>query len=442
MRRPRPASSRHLIAAARFCAAAVLPLLASCDDASAPPGPPYLAIVTNLYTVGNASAPDTLTYEIRDLGTGDVRRRVHAGPSDTVIISVAPAAYEVAVEGLPTRCLIADGAARPIVLTDQTITGVIRYSIQCRGVISVGVVTSGANADIGYVFLARRSDGEQFTGLVDATDTTTIDDAGPGDYEVRLGGVASNCVIVSPGERVQHVTVGETGGVIVSFRVNCSDLAHRPQLLSLVSGFDLGASIFSFRVWDPDADLDGYSWDLTDCEGTSVLPDQRKRIRRGLTSGRGQLSDTLTVVGGYEVALAPRDVIGRCTEIRVFDVHGNSSEIMTHRIGTATGFAPSVRFFNSVLEGQARINSLLLASDPEDDIVGHFIMIQLRDGTFGEPNGIPDLGTMDPAGYLGLDVPSIPLTGRIRWDDVLVVIAYVIDSKGNAVRAQDADIFR
>jgi hypothetical protein len=48
---------------------------------------------------------------------------------------------------------------------------------------------------------------------------------------------------------------------------------------------------------------------------------------------------------------------------------------------------------------------------------------------------------MDPAGYVGLNVPDIPTTGRIKWDDVYAVIVYVIDARGNVTRVEDDDIF-
>jgi len=433
-----------MIAVARFCAAAVMPfLLVSCKDNTAPPGPPYLAIVTNLYALGGASAPDEVVYRVRDLNAAiTTQRRLRVAPTDTVILSVPPSSYQVDVEGLPGRCIVSNGPARAIVLSEADNTGIIRYSIQCLGVVSVAVVADGPALDSGFVYRLRHSDGTEYTGLVAANDTATVDDAKAGAYEVQLGGIAGNCVVVSDGGTVQQVTATATGGAIVSFRVSCAEYAHRPQLLSLVGGYDGGASIFSFRVWDPDHDVEGYTWDITDCRGNSVLPDRRKRIRRGLLSGRGQLSDTLVVVGAFEVGLPNAAVAGKCTEIRVFDEHGNSSVILTHRIGSATGFAPTVRFFNATLQGQASVTSLLLASDPENDILGHFVLVRLRDGVLGATDGKPDLGSMDAAGYIGLDVPAIPTTGRIRWDDVLAVIAYVVDAKGNVVRVEDNDIFR
>ena len=432
-----------MVAVARFCAAAVMPFLLACQDSNSPPGPPYLAIVTNLYALGGASAPSEVVYRVRDLaGALGEQRRLRVSPSDTIIISLPPSSYQIDVEGLPSRCIVSNGPSRAIVLSDADNTGIIRYSIQCLGVVSVAVVADGWALDSGFVYRLRHADGTEYTGLVAANDTATVDDADAGAYEVQLGGVASNCVIVSDGGAVQHITATATGGAMASFRVSCAEYAHRPQLLSLVSGYDGGASIFAFRVWDPDHDIDGYTWDITDCRGNSELPDKRERTRRGLRSGRAQLADTIDVVGAYEVGLPTAQLAGRCTEVRVFDEDGNSSVILTHRIGSATGFPPSVRFFNATLQGTSSVTSLLLASDPENDIIGHFVLVRLRDGVLGAPDGKADLGSMDPAGYLGLSVPAIPTTGRIQWDDVLSVIAYVIDSKGNGVRVEDGDIFK
>jgi hypothetical protein len=440
-----------MIAAVHSCTAALMPSLvlafalgvAGCEGLDEPPGPPYLAIVTNMYALGSATAPAEVTYRITDLNAPLVAaKRLHRAPGDTVIVSLPPSAYQVQVEGLPTRCRVSNGAARAIVLTDEDNTGIIRYSIQCLGMVSIAVVVDGPMRDTSFVYRVRQTGGADITGLVGANDTTTVDDAGAGEYEVQLGGVAANCVIISDGGPVQRMTVAQTGGATASFRITCADLAHRPQLLSLVGGYSLGSAVFTFRVWDPDHDIDGYVFDLTDCRGNSVMPDGRERMRRGLLSGRGQLADTLVVVGAYELGLASTAVAGTCTELRVFDEHGNTSVILTHRMSSSGGLAPTVRFFNATLQGTSSVTSILAASDPENDIVGHFVLVRLRDGVLGAPDGIADLGSMDPVGYVHLDVPPIPMSTRIRWDDVLGVIVFVIDAKGNAIRVEDSDIFR
>jgi hypothetical protein len=125
----------------------------------------------------------------------------------------------------------------------------------------------------------------------------------------------------------------------------------------------------------------------------------------------------------------------------VYDAASNVSHIATHKIGSATGLPPAIRFFDAKLQGRAFVGSILEASDPEGDIVGHFVLVRLRDGAISSPDGLPDLGSMDPIGYLGLDVPNIPTTGRIKWDDVYSVIIYLIDRKGNVARIEDENIF-
>jgi hypothetical protein len=195
-------------------------------------------------------------------------------------------------------------------------------------------------------------------------------------------------------------------------------------------------------VYDPDHDVDGYYLDLTDCEGNSILPQQRERVRRGLRGGRGVSFDTLTVVGAFEFGFTPEEMRGKCTELRVFDNATNQSRVMVHKIGFGGGSPPFVRFFNAHLVDQNFVESTIEASDPDDDIIGHFVLVRLRDGVLGLPDGVPDLGSMDAAGYLGLAVPLIPTTGRIKWDDVYAVIVYVIDSKGNVTRVEDDDMLR
>ena len=434
---------RLLIAAARCCAAAIMSLLLlACTDAVAPPGPPYLAIVSTMYTVGRASAPDSLAYQMRDLSNGTVARRFAGAPADTLVVPVEPANYAIDIVDLPPRCVVANGTSRVIALSDMDHTGVVRYSIQCRGIVSLTVMADGGALDSTFVYRVRDAAGVEVAGVIAANDTVALDDGQEGTYEVRLGGVAENCEILSNGGATQRVSAGPTGGAFVTFRVSCADWGARPQLFGLASGVDLGTSVFSFRVFDPNHDVDGYTWDITDCAGNSVLPDQRERSRRGLLSGRGAVADTLVVVGAFPVSFSAADAAGLCTEMRVFDQRGNVSEIRTHRIGSATGARPTVRYFNATLQGTVAVTSLLAASDPENDLVGHFVFVRLRDGVLGAFDGRPDLGIMDPVGYLGTDVPAIPLTGNIRWDDVLAVMIFLIDAKGNVIGVEDADILR
>jgi hypothetical protein len=446
MRRRSVHPVRSAIAAAQFCAAALVPwFLSGCDNTTAPPGPPFLAVVTRLTTWPGASPPEQITYRIRQSTAGEVQfdEKRTVSPNDTIILSLEPGTYIVEADNLPSRCVLPRGQnLQGITLTEADNTGIIRYQIECRGLLSLSVISDGYNVDRNFVFRVRSQRTRlERTGLIAGNDTLTIEDIGDGDLEVDIGGVSPNCVITSDGGSRQKVTVDPTGGAAVSFRVQCADVAHQPRITAFTSGYVQGASVFQFRVFDPDGDLLGYYWDITDCEGNSVLPDKRERVRPNLRGGRGATRDTLTVVGAFDLGIDGSVFAGRCTEIRVFDAESNVSTIATHKIGTATGSRPTARFFNATLQGRAYISSILEASDPDSDIIGHFVLVRLRDGVLAASDGVPDLGSMDPAGYVGLEVPSIPTTGRIKWDDVYSVIVYIIDSKGNAIRVEDENIF-
>ena len=437
---------QSMVAAARFCAAALVAfLLSGCESPTGPKGPPYLAIVTSLSTWPGARAPADIRYHIRGSSAANPYDSVVVvQPKDTVILSVGAGEYIVSADSLPTRCVVPKGGtARAIQLTDADNTGVIRYTIECRGLVSLTVATDGVQQDRQYIYRLRNTGtGTERLGTIAANDTLTFDDVGAGRYTVDIGNVAENCTVTSDGGRRQSIAVEPTGGAALAFTVICSDPAHRPRILSLVSGYAQGANIFTMRVYDPDMDIEEYTWDITDCEGNSVLPDKRERIRHSLRSGRGAGSDTVTLVGGYDLALPTDQFIGRCTELRVHDLDNNVSAIAQHRIGSATGPVPFVRFFNASYVGQTGVDLQIAASDPDDDIVGSFVLVRVRDGVLAARDGLPDLGSMDPAGYLGLALPLIPTTGRIKWDDVYSVIVYVIDARGNVARVEDDDLFR
>ncbi|HYW52090.1 MAG TPA: hypothetical protein VE861_15855 [Gemmatimonadaceae bacterium] len=402
--------------------------------------------MTRLTTWPGASAPSSITYRIRESTAGvvsfDELRTVT--PSDTIILPLAPGTYVVEAQGLPARCVLPRGSAlQGITLTEADNTGIIRYQVECRGLLSISVIADGWDVDDDFVYRIRNSaDRSERTGITSGNDTLTVEDIPAGDIEIDLGGVAPNCAITTDGGMRQRLKIESTGGAAVTYRVQCSEVARQPRITAFTSGYMQGASIFQFRVFDPDGDLLGYYWDITDCEGNSVLADKRERVRLNLRGGRGATNDTLTIVGAFELGLENAALQGRCTEIRVFDARSNVSAIVTHKIGSATGAPPTVRFFNATLQGQAFVSSVLEASDPDGDIVGHFVLVRLRDGVLATADGVPDLGSMDAVGYVGLNVPNIPTTGRIKWDDVYSVIVYIIDARGNVIRVEDDDIFK
>jgi hypothetical protein len=147
-------------------------------------------------------------------------------------------------------------------------------------------------------------------------------------------------------------------------------------------------------------------------------------------------------VGGYDIGLPVAEMQGRCTEIRVFDFESNSSAVVEHRIGSAVGRPPIASAFNARLVGTQYVETVLTASDPDGDFAGIFVSVRMRDGTLGPPDGKDDFGLLDGAGFLSTDIPPISTTGRIQWDAVYAVIVWLVDRAGNAVRLEDADVFR
>lgn len=435
-----PSHGRFGVLASRV----LLPVaLTACSDPSAPAQPPYLAIVTHLTTLPGVVPPARLSYHVKELsGALRVNTRIDAAPSDTVILPVPPATYVITAQDIPATCYVREGVQRAIVLTPQDNTGLIRYVIQCRGALTVVIATDGHDPDDGFIYHLRAASGYDRTGTTGANDTLVFNRLPASTYTLRLAGVASNCVVTNDGGKRLSFAIDSAGGTLLNFRVQCARESERPQVRSFASSYGLGSSAFVLRVHDPNRDVDGYTWDLTDCNGHSILPDKRERIRRGLMNGRTRFLDSLTIVGAYDVGLPSAEMIGKCTQIRVFDFEANSSELLEHRIGSSTGRAPFATSFNAQLVGTAYVRTDLTASDLDDDFLGVFLNVRLRDGTLGPPDGQPDVGLMDPAGYLTAEIPPIPTTGRLEWDDVYAVILWLIDERGNALRLEDADVFK
>ena len=427
--------------------AAVLTLViavgSACDEPTSPPRPPYLAIVTHLTTLPGVNPPARISYHVEELsGTLNINRFIDASPSDTVILPVPPATYVITAQNVPPTCFVREGPQRAIVLTEQDNTGLIRYLIQCRGALTVITETDGHDADDGFIYQMRSETGNERVGTSRANDSLVFNGLAPGKYTIRLAGVAPNCVVTNDGGPRQSFTLDAAGGTVVNYRIQCARESERPKIVWFGSSYALGSSAFAFRVTDPNRDIDGYTWDLTDCRGNSVLPDKRERIRRGLMNGRTRFQDSMTVIGAYDIGLPSSEMLGRCTQIRVFDFEANSSELIEHEIGRSGGTAPYATAFNAQLVGTELVRTDLTVGDPEGDFLGHFVAVRLRDGTLGPPDGNPDTGIMDPAGYLTSAVPTIPTNGKLQWDDVYAVIVWIVDARGNASRLEDADIFR
>lgn len=422
----------RLVRRASALLVATLALGACRDDVAAPPGPPYIAIVARVE--GRDTAP-AFTYRVREAsGTLPVDRTLRGGPADTLVLSVQPASYEVTLDGVPPTCAVRDGGRQFIVVPENTNTTVVRWSITCRPALTIATGTDGLMPDSQYVWsLVNAGGGTVRAGTIGATATVAIADVPPGDYLVALDLVDDGCTVTSDGGDRARVTVGAAGGAAATFRVRCSDPARRPALPQLAASAHDGVVAWVARARDPDGDLDSYEWTITDC-ARRALDGRPPRLRRGLDG------DTLAFVAAAFTTLADSVLRRGCLALRVADRDGNTTPFVEVPL-VARGAAPVVTVRGSYL-GTSGLRAAVAATDAEGDIVGTFGFARLRDGIVGAPDGLPDLAVYNARGYPGVGLPDITFGARPRWDDVLGVVAIVVDARGGFGIATDDDLFR
>ncbi len=418
----------------------VVAVLAACGQESEPggrAGPPYLAIVNKLDVPSGIAAGDRYTFHVVELsGTTGIDTVITAAPADTVILSVVPATYRVIVDGLPGNCSVRDGAEQVILVPEGANTALARFQVICSSPLVVETGTDGAGADDQfYVRIAGSGIAERFL-ITGGNDTLRVDSLPAGDYEVELGAVAPNCEVTSDGRGLRHVALAARGGGRVSFRIRCSELAVRPTVTRFESGTQDGGFAFYFKASDPDKDVERYTYDVTDCSGTSLLP-TGPRTRRGLSSGRTSRADSVTVIGAFEFGLAS-STTPMCASLRVEDERGNTTPWLDRPLGTAPGGSPPV--FVSLgrsFVGTSAIEVSVSVADLDNDFVGLFALARLSDGSLGVPDGQPDIGAFNAAGYLEPPLPLVPLgNGRPNLADYRAFILFGIDQRGNITRRE------
>lgn len=422
-------------------ALALAALSTGCERVLAPREVSYLAIVALIDAPTGISPGSRYTYRVREYsGTLDIDTLIRVAPTDTIALQLPAATYLVTLDGVPETCASRYGSESVATVDDGGYTTLVRYYISCRPPLTVRLVSEGVNIDPEIVYRLVGPDGAERLGTIAASDTLQLDDLAHGRYEFDLHLLAPNCVVTSNGGAHKVVEVVPGGGTVADIHVECSDEAKRPVLLSVRAAYGAGVSAFQFRATDPNHDIERYYWDLTDCRGTSILPGGG-RLRRGLSSGRTAGLDTILVVGAFEIGLPDSEVIGRCTAIRVADEPANTTpvlEVLTRPPGTTA--APRASTFNAFYVGTQAVRTTLSVTD--DDFVGLFVAARLRDGVLGSPDGVPDIGIYNVAGYLLPNLPDLPLNSRIQYGDVLSVIVYLVDAAGNFTRLEDGDVFR
>jgi hypothetical protein len=421
--------------------------LAGCrSEILAPPGrtgPPYLAVVTRTRSPEGITVTTPYEYRIEELSqTLNIDTTLTVAPSDTVILSVPAATYRVTLSGLPPKCHVQGSPDQAVVIPEGTNTALLRYLVLCEAQLFLENLTDGQQKDTDFIYRIVNGSGAERVGLIRANDTVLLDGFQPGQHTLRLSHVAPNCHVVSNGGEEQSVEIAATGTQYIPLRISCSDPVHQPELLFLAGRYQDGVSGFLFRARDPDRDIDRYAWDLTDCRRRSVLP-QGGRSRIGLTFGRTAKLDTIQVMGAFEVGRPDAEMQSGCVAIRLIDLFGNTTAVVEAPLTGSGGAAPTPTDFNAVLIGTQAIRTTVAVADADDDFLGVFAAARLRDGVLGPPDGNTDFGVFNPSGYLGTQLPDVPLgSGRPPYTDYYSIILFLFDQRGNFRRIEDGDLFR
>lgn len=424
--------------------------LGSCrNDATAPPGPPYIAIEVLSEVPAGIAVPGPFTYRIREMsGTLGVDLRLQSAPNDTVYTSVPAegATYLVEMSGVPAICGVRAGPAQVVVVVPNANTRLVRFSVTCFAPLTIETLTDGVDRDSAFVYTVVGT-GVDRSGVIGANALARLDALPAGDYEITLRHVAAHCVVTSDGGSRQRIVVDSAGGARVAFRVVCSDARKRPRITSFAATYHDSAAAFTLTVVDPDRDVERYTWAITDCQGRSLLPESRFLLRRGLSSRPSvAYRDTAVILGVFERALPDAAAAGaRCQGIRVADEQGNVSDLVeVPLVPGALSSRPRATLFTARLVGTSAIRVLLAVEDDENDFVGTYSVYETRDGiVIRPPDGIADRLVFEVAGLVGQSIPDLPLgTGLGNWDDYYGVTVYLIDRRGNFTRLDDRDLFR
>lgn len=420
----------------------VITLGLGCRDATEPPGPPYLALVTFFDAPPAADITQGVSYLVQDAGGGGLPdRTIRLPQTDTAIVSLPPGVYRVTLQGLPSRCSTRYGLQQQVVLGTNINTGIARYFINCRPTLGFAVYSYGAAPDPEFIYHLTSTSGLDTAGVVGAYDSVFVAPLAPGTYSLNLAHVASHCTIVTDGGDTQRFTVVDSVALpFLAFSINCSDDAHRPRLNLVRGSYHDGAVAFIIKATDPERDIRRYFWDITDCSGTSV------KLGGGLERGPLDVSrtqgDTVTILHAFELGLPDAALAGRCLLVRVLDQTGNTTPSLEYPL-QETGTRPLVVSYNAYLVGVSAIRIALDALDPNGDLVGTVAAGRIRDGVLRTPDGIDDFLIRNAEGYLSLSVPDFPVGSPFPGpSDVNAMTVYLIDAGGNFSRYLDTDLFR
>jgi hypothetical protein len=369
---------------------------------------------------------------------------VVASPQDTIILPVAPATYGVELEGFPARCPVRDGGSRVAVVAAGGSTAIVRYSIVCEVMLTVELVTRGVNPPAG---LRWRLTGPSMDRLQQARldDTVYFDDIAPGTYTVEVRDLPRRCQVTSPGrDGRRSFDVPPNGGMYVQVSVECYDEAARPRIVAARSSGIRGAIALYMSYTDPQFDTDAVEWDITNCQGRSLLPNGSV-TRRGVMAAARTIRDTMEFITVIETALTEETMGTACSRLRLLDRSGNSSPYLEMPLQSFDGRPPRFTTFNAVFVGFSSIDMTFSVEDPDNDVVGFVAGYTLRGGALsGVTNRTEDRVFLRSVGYPGTFVPSLEIGTAFLppASDWRSAFLYVVDRGGNVVFLADNDLIR
>jgi hypothetical protein len=417
----------------------------------------FLAIITKTDGPAEISAGQQWTLRVRRLDfdqTLDTTMTI--APGDTVVLRLPLDSYDIVLNGVPIACKDRLGFARRPFLGSPNATFVVRFNVFCNTFLAMNVATVAARdaeMDADYVYrLMDESGAELRLGVVNPVDTVLFDDVQPGAYTLELSHIDPHCMVVSDGGRVHSFVIAPPQVAVIRYQVECSNDAERPRIVHLGSSYRDGQSVFYLEAVDVDPDgpgpqlpdLDAYYWSITDCARHELTG---TRPRRGLAQFGAPTygADTVRLAVVVPVGLPDAQMVGKCTSIRVTDLEGNTSAFVEEVLGDETGSRP-VNTGSAVLAaaGGERLDFQIQASDPDGDFAGSFQRFVFKDGTFGDPDGFPDVVSRNAFGHSSLEpVPSFSFINFFfTLDDLLSVQTTLIDREANHSRIDDGDFVR
>jgi hypothetical protein len=333
-----------------------------------------------------------------------------------------------------------------IVVPDGVNTAIHRFFISCNPPFSATVSTFGGLDEFRFIWQLAGQNGQQHTGFITRrTESVLVNPLSPGEYTFAVYNMPRECEVTSPGGRSRTVSVPPEGGVALQVTVVCSEVDRRPAITDFRWSYADGTAAMYIAASDSDADITQFTFDITDCNGRSVLVGG-EITRGGLQSWHTASNPRPEIVSAMVVQLTAGSPTTLCGALRLFDSGGNTTP-RSERVQTPAGpFEVQVTAYNAAFIGGNRLVTALAVSDIGGLYAGAALAVRVRDGLLGSADGKEDIGDYNNQGFPpGAFIPDVEVgPGRriASADDVHGHILVLVDRMGRFRRLIDDDLFR